>query len=173
MSRVQHRLQRNKTWIEGGCKTLWLDKVKSHEVSEQHKSSLALSLSKNIPDVADNVSSAAKDSITDALKVLPFITMKNLPLDLFKDMIDLCVDVGPVTLANLWMVKNASLSSWDIVVDLLTTLSDKVKETVVSMMKKSPSFSTIVDEVCDRTTEKHLAICVRYISSTGSAVAQW
>ena len=98
--------------------------------------------------------------------------MKNLPLDLFKDMIDLCVDVGPATLANLWMVKNASQSSWDIVVDLLTTLSDKVKETVVSTMKQSPSFSTIVDEVCDRTTEKHLAICVRYISLAGSAVAQ-
>ena len=139
--------------------------MKSHEVSEQLKSSLALSLSKKIPDVADNVSTAAKDSITDALKVLRFITMKNLPL--FKDMIDLCVDVGSATLANLRLVKNASYSSWDIVDDLLTTLSDQVKETVVSEVKKSPSFSTMVDEVCDRTTEKHLAICVRYISSEG------
>ena len=157
----------NKTWTDGGCKTLRLDKVKSHEVSEQHKSSLALSLSKKIPDVADNVSTAAKDSITDALKVLRFITMKNLPLDLFKDMIDLCVDVGSATLANLRLVKNASYSSWDIVDDLLTTLSDQVKETVVSEVKQSPSFSTMVDEVYDRTTEKHLAICVRYISSEG------
>ncbi|MEW8548619.1 MAG: DUF4371 domain-containing protein, partial [Candidatus Thiodiazotropha sp.] len=126
-----------------------------------------MSLSKKIPDVADNVSPAATDSITDALKVLRFITMKNLPLDLFKDMIDLCIDVGSASLANLRLVKNASYSSWDIVDDLLTTLSYKVKETVVKEVKESPSFSTMVDEVCDRTTEKHLAICVRYVSSEG------
>lgn len=64
----------NKTWVDAGCKTLWLDKVKSHEVSDQHKSALALSLSKKIPDVTDIISSAATDSITDRLKVLRFIT---------------------------------------------------------------------------------------------------
>ena len=158
----------NKTWVDAGCKTLRIDKVKAHEVSDQHKSALALSLSKKIPDVTDNISSAATDSITDALKVLRFITMKNLPLDLFKDMIDLCIDVGSASLANLRLVKNASYSSWDIMDDLLTTLSDKVKEEVVTEVKQSPSFSTMVDEVCDRTTEKHLAMCVRYISTEGA-----
>lgn len=153
----------NKTWVDAGCKTLRLDKVKAHEVSDQHKTAPALSLSKKIPDVADNISSAATDSIRDALK----ITMKNLPLDLFKDMIDLCIDVGSASLANLRLVKNASYSSWDIVDDLLTTLSDKVKETVVTEVKQSPAFSTMVDEVCDRTTEKHLAMCVWYISTEG------
>ena len=64
-------------------------------------------------------------------------------------------------------MKNASYSSWDIVDDLLTTLSDQVQETVVSEVKQSPSFSTMVDEIWDRTTEKHLAIYVRYISSEG------
>ena len=94
--------------------------------------------------------------------------MKNLPLDLFKDMIDLCIDVGSASLANLRLVKNASYSSCDIMDDLLTTLSDKVKEEVVTKVKQSPSFSTMVDEVCDRTTEKHLAMCVRYIFTEGA-----
>ena len=161
MPRVQHRLQQQQD-----LDRCWMQDTTA-EVSDQHKSALALSLSKKITDVTDNISSAATDSITDALKVLRFITMKNLPLDLFKDMTDLCIDIGSASLANLHLVKNASYSSWDIVDDLLTTLSDKVKETVVTEVKQSPFFSTMVNEVCDRTTEKYLAMCVRYISTEG------
>lgn len=59
------------------------------------------------------------------------LTEKNLPLDLFKDHTDLCIDVGSDSLANLCLVKNATYSSWDVVYDLLTTLSDAVMTIVL------------------------------------------
>jgi len=91
-----------------------------------------------------------------------------LPIDLFNDLIDLCIDTRSESLAKLQLVKNATYSSWDIVDDLLTILSDEVKTTVTEEVQRSLSFSTMVDEVCDKRTEKHLAICVRYVSTEGA-----
>ena len=51
---------------------------------------------------------------------------EELPLDLFKGIIDRCVNVVSATLAKLRLLKSASYSSWAIVDDLLTTLSDKL-----------------------------------------------
>ena len=117
MPRVQHRLQQqHKTCEDVGCKTLRLDKAKVHGVSEKQKSAQPLSLRKRIPVFVDNISSKATDSNTDSLKVLCFITMKNLPVNLFKDMIDRYIN------ANMHLAKHAFFSSWDTVDDLLTTL---------------------------------------------------
>ena len=51
---------------------------------------------------------------------------EDLPLDLFMDIIDLCVNVVSANLAKLRLLKSAPYPSWDIVDDLLTTLSDKL-----------------------------------------------
>lgn len=61
--------------------------------SVNNMGALALAFSKNIPGDVDNISAGATDSHTDALEMLGFIAMKNLPLDLFKDMTDLPTDV--------------------------------------------------------------------------------
>ena len=79
-------------------------------------------------------------------------------------MTDLCVDVGLPTPAKLRLTKNANYSSWDIVHELLGLLRDTVEETVLSDIRSSPCYSTMVDEVADNRSIKHLAVCDRYVS---------
>jgi hypothetical protein len=47
----------------------------------------------------------------------------------------------------------------------LNLLSDEVRENIFNEMRKSPSYSLMVDEVVDITTHKHLAICSRYVDT--------
>lgn len=108
--------------------------MKDHENSAQHKSALSMSLSNTTENLADKINSEAEIAIHDALKVLYFIISKNLPLDLFSDMTDLCISVGSQTLSNLHLAKNANYTSWDIVHELLGLLSSNVRSEVTGAM---------------------------------------
>ena len=63
-----------------------------------------------------------------------------MPIDLFNDLIDLCIDTRSESLAKLQLVKNATYSSWDIVDDFLKTLNDEVKTIVTEEATESIFF---------------------------------
>ena len=73
------------------------------------------------------------------------------------------IELGSTNLRNLRLAKNANYTSWYIVTELLQLLSDDVRENLYTEMRKSPTYSLMVDEVMDITSHKHLVICARYI----------
>ena len=58
-------------------------------------------------------------------------------------------------------------TSDDIVKELLSLLHQEVKSEVKAAIKSSPCYATMVDEVCDLTIEKHVAMCSKYVDSAG------
>lgn len=97
------------------------------------------------------------------MKVLYFIVQQNLSLDLFSDLVDLMIDLGSDNLKNLKLAKNAQYNSAEIVAELIQLLSDEVRQNVYNKMRKSPTYSLMVDEVMDIASHKDVAICARYI----------
>ncbi|XP_071144381.1 zinc finger protein 862-like [Mytilus edulis] len=162
-----HGSNGSQTWSNVGYKLLRKDKIQIHQDSEQHKYAITLDMAHTVDDMASNISTGAQKAVKDALKVLFFILRHHLPLDLFGSTVDLCIDVGATDLSKLRLAKNATYSSWDTVHELLEILSSKVHQLLLDDMKASPCYATMVDEVTDNRTIKHLAICTRYISKDG------
>ncbi|XP_033729785.1 SCAN domain-containing protein 3-like [Pecten maximus] len=155
-------------WTVDGCRTIRLDKVKDHEKSSQHKTSLAKEDARSAGEAqATSVSTSTEKAVRDALKVLFYIVQNNLSLDLFSSMVDMCIDVGSPTLQHLRLAKNASYTSWDIVQELLSFLSEEVQRTVLTEIRQSPCYGLMVDEVCDVVSNKHMAMCCQYITPDG------
>ena len=126
-----------------------------------------LDLAHGVDDMASNINTSAMNAVKDALKVLFFMLQYNLALDLFSSLIDLCIDVGAQDLPKLRLAKNATYSSWDTVHDLLNILTKHVKQILLTNMNNSPCYATMVDEVTDNRTIKHLAICTCFINQKG------
>ncbi|CAC5383355.1 unnamed protein product [Mytilus coruscus] len=162
-----HGSNGSQTWSTVGYKLLRKDKIQIHQDSEQHKYAITLDMAHTVDDMASNISTGAQKAVKDALKVLFFILRHHLPLDLFGSTVDLCIDVGATDLSKLCLAKNATYSSWDTVHELLEILSSKVHQLLLDDVKASPCYATMVDEVTDNRTIKHLAICTRYISKDG------
>ena len=157
----------SQAWSNLGYRHLRKDKVQFHQNSDQHKFSITLDLAHSVDDLASNMNTSAMKAVRDAIKVLFFILQHNLALDLFSSLIDLCIDVGAQDLSKLRLAKNATYSSWDTIHDLLDILSNHVKQILLTNMKNSPCYATMVDEVTDNRTIKHLAICTRFINQYG------
>ncbi|XP_052233238.1 zinc finger protein 862-like [Dreissena polymorpha] len=155
-------------WSQKGCATLRLDKVLAHESSSQHRNSISLSLQSTISTIVNKVDRECEVALLDALKVLQFLVERNLPLSLFADLTDLCIDVGSPNLSKLRLAKNASYTSWDIVNELLTLLCNRVRDEVKEEIRAGPCYSVMVDEVCDLTVQKHMAMCVKYLDPDGN-----
>jgi len=147
-----------------GYKLLCKDKVQSHQDSDQHKYSVTLDLAHGVDDIASNINTSAMKAVKDALKVLFFMLQHNLALDLFSSLIDLCINVGAQDLPKLRLAKYVTYFSWDTVHDLLNILSKHVKPILLTNMNMDV---TMVDEVTDNRTIKHLAICTRFINQKG------
>ena len=160
-------LNGSRKWVDIGCRSVRLDKVKEHEASSQHKNAVVASLTETLDEVTDKIDDASYNAVMDATKVLQFLLTKNLPLSLFGELTDLCIAVGSKSLSNLRLAKNATYTSDDIVKELLTLLHKEVKTEVTSAIKSSPCYATMVDEVCDLTIEKHMAMCSKYVDSAG------
>ena len=90
-------LNRSRKWVDIGCRSLRLDKVKEHENSSQHKNAVVASLTETLDEVTDKIDDATYN-VTDATKVLQFLLTKNLPLSLFGELTDLCIAVGSKSL---------------------------------------------------------------------------
>ena len=90
--------------------------------------------------MSNNIASSAQKPIIKALKVMYYLISKNLPLDHFDRMIDLCIELSTTNLPNLRLAKNATYSSWEIVHELLNLLSEQVSDTVTNNVKSSPFF---------------------------------
>ena len=152
------------TWSSSGCVTLRLDNAKEHEHCAEHLISVNKeSEQQNADKCNKKLKQDSRGSIKDALRVLYYLIEHNLSLDLFSSLVDLNIELGSTNLGNLRLAKNANYTSWDIVTELLQLLSDEVRENLYTEMRKSPTYSLMVDEVMDITSHKHLAICARYI----------
>lgn len=153
-------------WSDTGCKTIRLDKIKEHEHCSEHLASVNReSEQENTDKCNQKINQNSRSAIKDALKVIYYLVEHNLSLDLFSSLVDLNIELGSCNLNNLKLAKNAKYTSWDIVSELLKLLSDEVRENLFNEMRKSPTYSLMVDEVMDITSHKHLAICARYIDT--------
>ncbi|CAC5370277.1 unnamed protein product [Mytilus coruscus] len=149
-------------WSDIGCKTIRLDKIKEHEHCSEHLASVNReSEQENADKCNQKLNRCSRSAIKDALKVIYYLVEHNLSLDLFSSLVDLNIELGSCNLNNLKLVKNAKYTSWDIVSELLKLLSDEVRENLFNEMRKSPTYSLMVDEVMDIISHKHLAICAR------------
>ena len=149
-------VKRGLMWVINYCV-----KIKSNPIkSDQHKYSVTLDLAHGVDDMASNINTSAMIAVKDALEVLFFMLQHNLALDLFSSLID-------VDLPKLRLAKNATYSSWDTVHDLLNILSKHVKQILLTNMNNSPCYATMVEEVTDNRTIKHLAICTRFFNQKG------
>ena len=100
-------------WVDYGSRTLRKDTLLLHEKSMQHCDELraAMSHKRDIADGLASMESERQAATEDALKVLYFILRHNLPLDLFADLVELSVDLGPHLLCNPQAEKNATHTS--------------------------------------------------------------
>ena len=108
-----------------------------------------MKLNLKVTTMKESINREANKCIIDALIVLRTIIKHNLSLELFTVMVDMCVETGSPNLAKLRLAKNATYSSWDIVHELIGLLSDAVEEHIVTDIKNSPCYATMVDEVAD------------------------
>ncbi|CAC5363253.1 unnamed protein product [Mytilus coruscus] len=150
-------------WSDIGCKTIRLDKIKEHEHCSEHLASVNReSEQENADKCNQKLNQNSRRAFKD-VKVIYYSVVHNLSLDLFSSLVDLNIELGSCNLNNLKLAKNAKYTSWDIVSELLKLLNDEVRENLFNEMRKSPTYSLMVDEVMDITSHKHLAICARYI----------
>ncbi|XP_052259988.1 zinc finger protein 862-like [Dreissena polymorpha] len=162
-----HGKNGKKTWSEDGYRLLRDDKLKDHQDSDQHKEAIGIELNLTIQEASEKMASVATEAIIYALRCLYFLISNNLPLDLLKNVMDLCIVTGSTTLSQFRKSKNATYSSWDIINELLCTINKHVEEQVTGEIKSSPTYSLMCDEVADNRSIKHLAVCSQYIAQSG------
>ena len=154
-----------RAWIDVGCKTLRRDKVLEHEASEIHKLSVRSAvMSDEMKSTASQQKSTAVDVVTDALRIVCFIVDHNLPLSLFGPLVQLASTLGAPNISKMHVGKNATYTSWESVQGFVSALSREVRADVMADIKASPAYAVMADEVCDVTSDKHLALVCRYVT---------
>ena len=156
-------------WSKNGYRTLRLDKVKEHEKSSQHREATQTALAaKEMETSTRNVFTVNELATQDAFKVLHYLVVNNYPLSSFQTQIQLCKDTGSESLARFSMDdESKSHTSRTVVMEMLLLYSDTIRQELLDELQQSPAFSLMVDEVTDVTTNKHLAMCVQFLSKEG------
>ncbi|XP_041369660.1 uncharacterized protein LOC121383633 [Gigantopelta aegis] len=162
----------NQTWIDSGCKTCRLDKVKEHEHSPRHLEALKQSFEQlDMEDGTKKMDSKLHASIKSGLTILLFIIHHNLSLNLFGELIELCKKTDGETLYIFNATGNAKYTSADSDSEFLTIMSESVENVVTEKIKKSPTFGLMCDEACDVSVSKHLGMCVQIVDEGQAKVA--
>ena len=149
-----------KRWsVDYGCHSLRKDVLLVHEKSKQHRDAVKAALSKTgrIDFTLQAVNSREQSVTEDVMKVVNFIVQHNLSLDLFADLV---IDLGATRLRKLNAGKNA-----------MHTNSKTVSGLLDCIIRRSPTYSVMVDKVTDVVSNKHLTMLCRYVNSDGTTAS--
>ena len=115
-----------------------------------------------------NVFTVNELATQDAFKVLHYLVVNNYPLSSFQTQIQLCKDTGSESLARFSIDdESKSHTNRTVVMEMLQLYCDTIRQELLDELQQSPAFSLMVDEVTDVTTNKHLAMCVQFLSKEG------
>ena len=165
-------------WCTEGCKTLRLDKVVSHENSEQHQQALKLETCHQLGIEAslsekDAINSKEFAAISTAMKCLHFLIKHNIPhTTIYKDFIEFARDeLECPQLQPLNAGKNAKYTSHRTIDEFISCMAEDIEETLKEKINDSPSYSLMMDEATDVSNRKHLAFAVRHVDKKTGEVS--
>ena len=167
------KLPRNGTgkWVNTGATTLRHNKICKHKTSVMHRDAelckreeVRSSMSGGIRGALEVVVTQERKSIIGALKYLYYLAKNELAHTTnFSSLIDLCINMGCNYMKELRRGGNASYRSEQVISEFLCTLSDTVKEVVMTKMRDSPTFSLMIDESTDVSVLKQLVVYGRAV----------
>ncbi|XP_045187150.2 zinc finger protein 862-like [Mercenaria mercenaria] len=165
-------LNGSEVWSQIGCRSLRLDKVTTHENSDQHQSAVKLETESQLSieqSFSDRTPLNEKEfeAVVCATKVVHFLVKHNIPhTTVYEEFIKFAVEElkSPI-LANLSRSKNAKYTSQTTADELLSAMSQDIEETLRKRVTSSPAYSVMTDEATDIANRKHLAFCVKYVDS--------
>ena len=167
------KLPRNGTgkWVRVGASSLRHDKVRNHELSAMHRDSeycrreeARASLTGGIRGALEVTVTRKRKSIIGALKCLYYLAKNELPHTTnFSSLIDLCVNMGCDYMKELHQGGNASYRSEQVISEFLFSLSDTIRQEVMSKMRNSPTISLMIDESTDVSVLKQLVVYGRSV----------
>ena len=65
------------------------------------------------------------------------------------------------------MMKIKSNTSKTVVLEMLQLYSDTIRLELLEELQQSPAFSLMLEDVTDVTTNKHLTMCLQFLSKEG------
>ena len=167
------KLPRNGTgkWVNTGATTLRHNKICKHKTSVMHRDAelckreeVRSSMSGGIRGALEVVVTQERKSIIGALKCLYYLAKNELAHTTnFSSLIDLYINMGCNYMKELRRGGNASYRSEQVISEFLCTLSDTVKEVVMTKMRDSPTFSLMIDESTDVSVLKQLVVYGRAV----------
>ena len=167
------KLLRNGTgkWVNTGATTLRHNKICKHKTSVMDRDAelckreeVRSSMSGGIRGALEVVVTQERKSIIGALKCLYYLAKNELAHTTnFSSLIDLCINMVCNYMKELRRGGNASYRSEQVISEFLCTLSDTVKEVVMTKMRDSPTFSLMIDESTDVSVLKQLVVYGRAV----------
>ncbi|KAJ8018286.1 hypothetical protein HOLleu_43803 [Holothuria leucospilota] len=149
-----------------GTRNFRLKTIKAHLSSSEHQTSVSAQASdqRQIHESAKRAAAAKKRAFTLALKSAYWIATEELANAKYKSLIQLLQHLGLDDAKVLNKGGNANYTSPTIFNQLLDSLSESVKERIITEIGESPFVGIGVDESTDRAREKHVGIVIRYIN---------
>ena len=154
-----------------GSSTIQLSGLNVHASSEAHKRSIQLSeyesrqpclpIQKHIELMLD----VEKSRIISAMETMYFVAVRDLPLELYKDLCDLhrYKETPNMPLTNEYSSYVNITSGKEFLTAAKEVYWEKLKEEICS----SPFYSILVDESTDKTMEQHLIVYITYLMDGG------
>jgi hypothetical protein len=154
-----------------GSSTIQLSGLNVHASSEAHKHSIqlldyelrqpCLPITKHIELMLD----VEKSRIISVMETMYFVAIKDLPLEMYKDLCDLHMYKGTpnMSLTNEYSSYTNITSSKEFLLATKEVYWEKLKAKFFS----SPFYSILVDESTDKTMEQHLIVYITYLMDGG------
>ena len=152
-------------WVDG-TRNFRLKTITDHLVSKDHLHCLSASHSgqHRVPGIQSEHTKKREAAILLALQTCYFLSLEEIPNVKFKAFLGFLRFQEVESALYLVRGRNARYDSSDIFNQLLSCLSRCVEKIVLKEVRTSPFVGIGLDESTDRSSEKHLAVVLRYIA---------
>ena len=158
-------------WVQVGVTLLRQDKIRRHECSLMHRDAQRCKREENEARVTGGIRGVIEAGMTrerkaviGALKCLYFLAKNKLPhTTKFATLLDLAINLGCDYMKELRRGGNASYRSEQTVSEFLFSLSDCIKQDILTKMHKSSTISIMTDESTDIAILKQLVVYGRAV----------
>lgn len=165
---LKYKKNSESPWVQNGCISIRLDKIKMHERSATHASAIADEINasnKPFGKLDIDQDSRSQKAAEAALKTLQFLIDHNLPhTTLFEPLINFLIEELECNILKpLKKAKNASYTSYVSVNEFLDAMVSVKEREILNSVKSSPFFSVLTDETTDLNNRKHMAVAISYL----------
>lgn len=98
----------SRKWIDVGCQSFRIDKVKEHKGSAQHRHSFLQSLSNTVDSMADKITTEIQTANSKCNEMSTVCNYWKSTLSIFNGLTDLCIEVESWPLSKLRLAENAT-----------------------------------------------------------------